>query len=213
MEKVNIVSDEELLKVIDGVVRIGYDRLQTTKLYRLDNVFYDREEFRNDLFLYVKTSCLLKRFDSSKSSLRTYIINYAIPSLVDKVIRGTGQYLYKSSNYAKHKVKNRQISFTYLDKLNTDSEIWDRLEARPKTKLSNNLFYKKGLKLILKRMLKEHPHLTLEEKKVFCNIINENNNNHESLGKYTKEKVRRFMKTRYNITKISDIPINKLELY
>ena len=213
MKKVDIVSDEELLKVIDGVVRIGYDRLQTTKLYRLDNVFYDREEFRNDLFLFVKTSCLLKRFDSSKSSLRTYIINYAIPSLVDKVIRGTGQYLYKSSNYAKHKVKNRQISFTYLDKLNTDSETWDRLEASPKTKLSNNLFYKKGLKLILKRMLKEHPHLTSEEKKVFCNIINENNNNHESLGKYTKEKVRRFMKTRYNITKISDIPINKLELY
>lgn len=212
MKKVDIVSDKELLKVIDEVVRIGYNRLQATELYRLDNTFYDREEFKNDLFLYVKSSHLLKRFDSSKSSLKTYIVNYAIPTLVDKIVRGTGQFLYKSSNYAKHKIENRQMSFVYLDKLNADSDSWDRLEASPKTKLSDNLFYKKGLKVILKKMLKEHPHLTPIEKKVFNNIINDNNNN-EPLKNYTTEKIRRFMKSRYNITKISDIPVNKIELY
>jgi len=213
MKKVGIVSDKELLKVIDEVVRIGYNRLQATELYRLDNTFYDREEFKNDLFLYVKSSSLLKRFDSSKSSLKTYIVNYAIPTLVDKIVRGTGQFLYKSSNYAKHKVENRQMSFVYLDKLNADSDSWDRLEASPKTKLSDNLFYKKGLKAILKKMLKEHPHLTPIEKTAFNNIINENDNNSEPLKNYTTEKIRRFMKSRYNITKISDIPVNKLELY
>lgn len=212
MKKVDIISDKELLKVIDEVVRIGYNRLQATELYRLDNTFYDREEFKNDLFLYVKSSHLLKRFDSSKSSLKTYIVNYAIPTLVDKIVRGTGQFLYKSSNYAKHKIENRQMSFVYLDKLNADSDSWDRLEASPKTKLSDNLFYKKGLKVILKKMLKEHPHLTPIEKKVFNNIINDNNNN-EPLKNYTTEKIRRFMKSRYNITKISDIPVNKIELY
>lgn len=214
MKKVEIVSDRELLKVIDEVVKIGYNRLQATELYRLSNTFYDREEFRNDLFLYMKSSHLLKRFDSSKSSLKTYIVNYAIPTLVDKIVRGTGQFLYKSSNYAKHKVENRQMSFVYLDKLNADSDSWDRLKANSKTKLSDNLFYKKGLKVILKKMLKEHPHLTPMEKKTFNNIINENDNNdYKPLKNYTTEKIRRFMKSRYNITKISDIPVDKLELY
>lgn len=214
MKKVKIVSDKELLKVIDEVVRIGYSRLQATELYRLGNTFYDREEFRNDLFLYIKSSRLLKRFDSSKSSLKTYIVNYAIPTLVDKIVRETGQFLYKSSNYAKHKMENRQISFIYLDKLNIDNDSWDRLEANPKAKLSDNLFYKKGLKIVLKRMLKEHSHLTPIEEKAFNNIINENDNNsYEPLKNYTTEKIRRFMKSRYNITKISDLPVNKLELY
>lgn len=219
MKKVDIVSDEELLKVIDGVVRIGYDRLQTTKLYRLGNVFYDREEFRNDLFLFIKSSCLLKRFDSSKSSLRTYIINYAMPRLIDKIIGRTGQNLYKS-NYPEHKEKNKQVSITSLDKLNSDNETWDRLEAIPRTKLSNNLFYKKSVKVILNKMLKEHPRLTDREQEVFKKVIKLADtkggyvkNICKTLGHHTLEKIRRFMKTQYNITKISDIPVNKLELY
>lgn len=153
-------TDNQILDIVNKYSPRGYNKkLAKVETYCLRGSYYTYDDYKNDFFIFLKTNNILKRYDSSKCKLDTYMFNYVMNNFHRYIIDKSRSFKYSTNYFIQTKKNFEPIKTVDI------SEMAELIQDK-KNKADNNNFYKEALLCTIKQFEKKYKKLTYRDRKV-----------------------------------------------